>query len=448
MSVRILRPGVSLFILCSLSGFSSACGQSAPQGPQGTATLRLTLKQAVQIALKQNPRQVVAQLLVQQSARDSQIERAPLLPQIRLGASAALEQYNLQTVERLPEPKAAGPFQHVEGGTFFSQTLLNLPLIRQYQIGREGTVEANANQKTNREDVAAAVVAQYLLVLKAFADYEATAAQVALAERLFEQATELQKTGVALNIDVVRANVQLQIERQVLIRADTETRTTRYRLAELLDLPREQEPQVADHFEFFDLPTFDREASIAKALSNRPEMKAIAAETRIAELSRKSASDERLPQLDFTGFWSYQGVHFSDSIPSYSYAASLSIPLFVGGRIHTEIERQKLVEQQVDENRKALEARIVREVKTALDELESARTAVDVANAALQLANEEVAQAQRRFQAGVTTNVEVIEAQTTLAVASDNQVEALYVFNQSRANLARAMGEIENAYTK
>lgn len=59
-------------------------------------------------------------------------------------------------------------------------------------------MEANANQKTNREDVAAAVVAQYLLVLKAFADYEATAAQVALAERLFEQATELQKTGVAL----------------------------------------------------------------------------------------------------------------------------------------------------------------------------------------------------------------------------------------------------------
>jgi len=251
-----------------------------------------------------------------------------------------------------------------------------------------------------------------------------------------------------LSIDVVRANVQLQIERQALIRADTDTRTTRYRLAELLDLPREQEPQVADHFEFFDLPTFDRDASITRALSVRPEMKAIAAETRIAELSRKSASEERLPQLEFAGFWSYQGEHFNDSIPSYSYAASLSVPLFVGGRIHAEIERQKLVEQQVDENRKALEARIVREVKTAIDELESARTAVDVANAALELANEEVAQAQRRFQAGVTTNVEVIEAQTALAVASDNQVEALYVFNQSRANLAHAMGEIENTYTR
>jgi outer membrane protein len=448
MPVRILRPGVSVIVLSFLSGFSPARGQSAPQGPQGATTLRLTLKQAVQIALKQNPRLVVAQLLAQQSTRDSQIARAPLLPQIRLGAGAALEQYNFQTVERLPEPKAAGPFQHVEGGTFFSQTLLNLPLLRRYQIGQEGIAEANANEKTNREDVTAAVVAQYLLVLKAIADYEATSARVALAERLYTQATELQKTGVAVNIDVVRANVQLQIERQALIRADTETRTTRYRLAELLDLPREQEPQVADHFEFFDLPVFDRDSSIAKALSTRPEMKAIAAETHIAELSRKSASEQRLPQLDFTGFWSYQGEHFNDSIPSYSYAASVSIPLFVGGRIHAEVERQKLVEKQVDENRKALEARIVREVKTALDELESARTAVDVANAALQLANEEVAQAQRRFAAGVTTNVEVIEAQTALAVASDNQVEALYVFNQSRANLAQAMGDIENTYTR
>jgi outer membrane protein TolC len=64
------------------------------------------------------------------------------------------------------------------------------------------------------------------------------------------------------------------------------------------------------------------------------------------------------------------------------------------------------------------------------------------------LANDEVAQAQRRFQAGVTTNIEVITAQDEFARASDNQIEALYRFNQSRANLARAMGDIEDTYSK
>ena len=73
-----------------------------------------------------------------------------------------------------------------------------------------------------------------------------------------------------------------------------------------------------------------------------------------------------------------------------------------------------------------MEARIVKEVKTALDELTAARNAVDAANFGFQLAQEEVAQAQRRFEAGITTNVEVITAQDALARASDNQISALY----------------------
>jgi len=437
--------------ICSLGLFlaclpATTLAQSIPvSSPQ---KLSLTLRQAVLLALKQNPQQIIAVLQVQQSGRDSQIARAPLLPQADLYATAGVSQYNFQSVERLPAPKPAGPYQYFEGGTDFSQTLLNLPAIRRYQIGREGVVEARANEKTSRENVTAVVVTQYLLVLRAMANYEATSARVALAQRLYNQAVELQKTGIGLNIDVLRANVELQSERQALIRADTDTRTTRYRLAQLLDLPRDQEPEAADHLEFFDVPTIDRSIILDKALVTRPEMKAIASEQRIAQLTQKSASEQRLPQLDFDGYWAPQGTHVNDTIPAYTYAATIRLPLFVGGRIHAEVQRDKLIRQQVDESRKQLEARIIQEVKSAADELDAARTAVEVANLAQKLANEEVAQAERRFQAGVTTNIEVITAQTSLAQANDNQIEALYNFNQSRANLARAIGEIENTYSK
>ena len=116
--------------------------------------------------------------------------------------------------------------------------------------------------------------------------------------------------------------------------------------------------------------------------------------------------------------------------------------------IRAEEARAKLEEQHVAEIRRQVEAQIVDEVKSALDELTAARNSVDVANLGLQLAQEEVAQAQRRFQAGVTTNVEVITAQDALARASDNQIGALYQFNLSRASLARATGEIEAMYSK
>jgi outer membrane protein TolC len=196
------------------------------------------------------------------------------------------------------------------------------------------------------------------------------------------------------------------------------------------------------------LPEFQREAAIDGALVTRPEMQAQASDKRIQHLERKSASEESLPQIGFSGDWLYQGSRFNNGIPAYTYQIDFNVPLFTGGRIHAEIARADLEQERIEQNRKLLEARIVREVKSALDELEAARKNVDVANLGLQLANDEVAQARRRFAAGITTNVEVVTAQDALARANANQIEALYRFNQSRVNLAQAMGEVQNTYAK
>ncbi len=444
MPRRRLRWRSGTLVWLALLAQLSAAQASPPPSP---APLRLTLKDAVQLAMKQNPQRIVAHILTLESDRDRQIARAPLLPQAGLVGNTSLNNYNLQSFEKSP-PKTAGPYQFIEAGPGFSQTILDLPQIRALQVGREGVKEARSEEVVTREAVSLAVVSQYLMVLRAQATYEAAKSRVALAERLFHQAEELQKTGVGLKIDTVRANVELQNEKQGLIDAETATRTTNYVLAELLDLPRDQEPEVADHMEFFALPAYDRAAMLNQALADRPEMKSIASQQRISELQHKAAAEQRLPQLDFTGFWYYQGEHFSEGLPAYTYALGLTLPLFTGGRIQAESARTTLEQQRIDENRRQLEAQIIREVKSALDELESSRSSVEVANLGLQLANEEVAQAQRRFQAGVTTNIEVITAQDSLARASDNQIEALYRFNQSRANLARAMGNIEDTYSK
>jgi outer membrane protein TolC len=336
----------------------------------------------------------------------------------------------------------------IQAGPAFSQSLLNRPLLRGYQIAREGVREARAQENVTREDVVASVVTQYILALRAFAIYDAAQVRVALAERLYEQASSLQKTGIGLMIDTTRAQVELLNERQNLTDAETLTHATSYILAELLDLPRDQEPALADKLQFSDLPEFQRAAAIDGALVNRPEMQAQASEEPIAHLELKSASEEGLPQIGFSGDWLYQGSRFNNGIPAYSYQIDLNVPLFTGGRIHAEVARAGLEQERIDQNRKLLEARIVREVKSALDELEAARKNVDVANLGLQLANDEVAQARRRFAAGVTTNVEVVTAQDALARANANQIDALYRFNQSRVNLAQAMGEVENTYAK
>src|SRR6202041_2252113 len=446
MAASFRRAAALLFLLAQ---GSLASGLPAQQAPAGSPTVaRLTLKETVQLALKQNPQRIIARILVYESDRNSQIARSALLPQADIAANGWLNQYNIQAVQRQFPRKSAGPYQLFEAGPTFSQSVLNLPLIRGYQIGREGTREARADELTVRQNVVTAVVDQYLMILRALATRDAAKVRVELAQRLYEQAAELQKTGIGLNIDTVRANVELQNERQNLIDAETLTHTTRYGLAALLDLPRDQDLEVADHLDFFDLPALDKRTLLDQALTSRPEIHSFNSQQRIAKLTTDAAGEQRLPQLDFSGFWYYQGSRFNNGIPAYTYAISLEFPIFTGGRIRAEEGRAKLEEQHVAENRRQLEAQIVNEVKSALDELTAARNSVDVANLGLQLAQEEVAQAQRRFAAGVTTNVEVITAQDELARANDNQIAALYQFNLSRASLARATGEIEAMYTK
>src|SRR6202050_895294 len=445
MVASLERIFVLLFFL--QASFPVDCAAQQPSA-DATGSLQLTLKEAVQLALKQNPQRIIAQLLVSESDRSSQIARSALLPQANVAASGAVNQYNVQSIERAPKRADLGPYQIINAGPAFSQTILDFPKIRAYQIGREGTHQARADEQTAREVVVSAVVDQYLLILRALATRDAAKSRVALAQRLYEQAAELQKTGIGLNIDTVRANVELQNERQNLIDAETLTHTTRYGLAALLDLPRDQDLEVADHLDFFDLPALDKRTLLDQALTSRPEIHSFNSQQRIAKLTTDAAGEQRLPQLDFSGFWYYQGSRFNNGIPAYTYELSLQFPLFTGGRIRAEEARAKLEEQHVAETRRQLEAQIVNEVKSSLDELTAARNSVDVANLGLKLAQEEVAQAQRRFAAGVTTNVEVITAQDALARASDNQIGALYQFNLSRASLARSTGEIEAMYTK
>src|SRR5271163_4700951 len=337
MAASFRQRFILLVLILQLSLPLASFAQQPPAA--APAPLQLTLKQAVQLALKQNPQRVIAQLLVSESDRNSQIARSALLPQANVAASGSINQYNVQSIERAPSRAGLGPFQIIDAGPTFSQTILNFRKIRAYQIGREGTHQARADEQTTREIVVNAVVDQYLLILRALATRDAANARVTLAQRLYEQAGELQKTGIGLNIDTVRANVELQNERQNLIDAETLTHTTKYGLAELLDLPRDQDLEVADQLDFYDLPKLEKETLLSQALATRPEIFSLNSQQRIAHLSEDSAGDQRLPQLEFSGFWLYQGSRFNNGVPAYTYEMSLQFPIFTGGRIHAEEAR-------------------------------------------------------------------------------------------------------------
>lgn len=101
-----LRSAASILLIGVCSRAIVAQANPAPT----MQPFKLTLKQAVELALKQNPRVVAAHLLLLESESDRQISLSALLPKADLVANGARKQYNFQSVEFLPNPKAAGPF--------------------------------------------------------------------------------------------------------------------------------------------------------------------------------------------------------------------------------------------------------------------------------------------------------------------------------------------------
>jgi len=447
---------VALFGL--LMGAGTAQGQSSVKAqtlPAAAPTeiLRLTLNQSVALALKQNPTVQIAILTAAQSEQDKNIAFAGLLPQANARISDEAEKVNLLAQfggkVALPGfPKTIGPYQFFSAGPSVSAPVFDLTLWQRYQAARNTADASKANNLSTREQVILLTVSQYIGTLRAVADVEASRSRVDLAQALYDQAADLQKEGVGTGIDTLRANVELQNEKQRLLEAQNERETLLYGLSRLLNLDPRQKIELADALSFSDTPQPEVEPSIEAALAERQEWKALNSQIKAAEGEKKAAWSERLPSVRFDGTFAYVGTSGNTTLPTYTYQGSVNLPLFTGGRIRAEVVRADLEIRKLEEQQADLRNQIALDVKTALLNLDSARSEVQVANLGVQLSKEEVDQARDRFKAGVANNIEVIQAQDSLSRANDNQIAALFRFNQARADYARSIGQMEKVYSK
>ena len=443
----------SFLITPALARGQEAEKKSQLPGNPAAGAVRLTLDQAVSLALKQNPTAQIAILAAAQSVQDKNLALADLLPQVNARISDEAQKVNLlaQFGGKTPFPgfpKSLGPYQLFSAGPSVSAPVFDLTLWRKYQAARETMNASKASSLSTREQVILLVVSQYIGTLRAVANVQASESRVQLAQALYDQAADLQKEGVGTGIDTLRANVELQNEKQRLLEAQDEKATSTFGLSRLLNLDPRQDIELADSLSFFDTPQPEVGASIDEALAGREEWKSLEAQLRAAGAEKQAAQYSRLPSVRFDGNFAYLGSSSSTTLPTYNYEASVNLPLFTGGRIHAEVVRADLEIRKLQQQEDDLRNQIALDVKTALINLDSARNQVQVANLGVQLSKEEVDQARDRFKAGVANNIEVIQAQDSLARANDNQIAALYRFNQARADYARSIGQMEKVYSK
>jgi len=412
---------------------------------------KITLVEAVRIAASENPNVQIGLLNTALAKEDQRKALSALLPEASIGISDSIRRINIQSSEGTTAgilPQHEGPYQVLALGTHFSSPIFDVSLLESYRAKQASTTAAIADAKGIREQIVALTVGRYLLCLRRAATVRAAESQVVLASRLFKQASDLEDAGAGTGIDTLRAKQKLRVQEQALIVAREEADTSLYGLTRLLNLPPSIDLVLADIgiFDNRSLPQSEQ-ASIETAYVQRPEMIALRNRLIAARREQESARAERLPSLGISGTWSEQGNRPNNSIPVYQYQAGLSIPIFTGGRIRSEIATSTIDINRLTSQEQELKNIIALEVKTAHAKLQAALQEIRVADSGLALAQEELNQAGDRFQAGVADNIEVVTAQDTLAHAYDDQIAALYHANQSRADLEHAMGHIEDSYS-
>ncbi len=183
-------------------------------------------------------------------------------------------------------------------------------------------------------------------------------------------------------------------------------------------------------------------------MAQRPDYKSYQARVHAAEESLRAARGERYPTAAITANYGDIGLTLANSHGTFGVTASASVNLFDGGRIGADvIQAQASLKQRQDELAD-LGGQIDYQVRASFLDIHTASDQVAVARDNLELANQTLAQARDRFAAGVTDNIEVVQAQESVASASDSLISSLYAHNVAKIGLARALGDTEQGIQK
>jgi outer membrane protein TolC len=436
----------SITIDGSLAG--SVPAANTPAGP-----IKLTLVEAVKRGLAANLGPIAATNAAR-AARAERIESlSALLPNIAANASDTVTQVNLAAYGfqfKVPAnlnfsiPSVVGPYNYSSLETTLSQSIYD-PVARRNWKAREESEHASLlDAKDARELVVLAVGGSYLQTVATAARVASQHAQVENAQAIYRQAQVRKAAGTNARIDVTRSEVELQTEQQRLSSLEADLGKQTIGLARLIGLPLDRELVLVEPLTFNATTIPQASASIQQAFEHRADLQAYEARVKAAERALSAARAERLPSATINGDYGVIGPNPASTHGVFAVTGSLNVPIWQGGRTKGDIEQ---ADATLDQRRAELadqRGRIEQQVRVALIELETASGQVRLAQNNRALAAETLTESRDRFNAGVSTTVEVVQAQQQVASAESDYISSLFSFNLAKLSLARATGEAES----
>jgi outer membrane protein TolC len=472
-----MRIGKSAYLGCFLAFITAAAGPAQAQsGNQSSATntyygsvsavpatdavLPLTLDDAIRLGLEHNLALTIARDQ-QKTASGQRLEALnALLPNLTLEGQNGVHQYNLAAEGFRgslatqfgvpPEEFAMLDFVPTvtvtQGQVNLNQTLVSVPAIEQYRAAKQGETAAFYNMQSSRGLVVLNVATAYLQALAASSQLDYARELLKTDQVALDQAVAQHEAGTTAQLDELRARVEYQTQQQVVIAQLNSFEKGKIALEREIGLSVLQKIQLSDTSPYAELEATGIDQAKQEAYANRQDYQSMIHQIRQSQLSLGAAKHERLPSLNFGGFYGVQGITGSVYHGVFAAQGELSVPLFQeakfrGDRRTASAQLDSLYSQMAD-----LKAKIDQQLRDSLLDLTTQQLLVKVAHSNLDLATTELDQASQRYRAGIDDNLPLVQAQSTLADAQSQYVNTVYNYNQAKIGLARNLGLIDTQY--
>ena len=415
----------------------------------GWITRPLSLTDCLNIALQQNGTILKAGNDLEASQGIVVQTRAVALPQVQ--ATGQYKDTDPNAIENFPG--TALPNQNWNAGVQIVQSIYEGGrLVAALKAASATQKQALAQYQTAVADTLLAVRLAYYDVLLAAQQITVNEASVNLLQKELDDQQSRYNAGTVPKFNVLRAEVALANERPALIQARNNYRIAKNNLSNLLgyNLPRdiwEDIPlNLTDTLDAtpyqVDLPT-----AIQQALGRRTELIALRQTAELQRLGVVNAKAGYKPTVQvFAGYNWYnaqftQPVEINHDINGWNAGAQMSWDIFDG-----MLTRGKVIQARAlyDKSKTDLDDRarqIELEVRTAYSSFIMAREVLDSQLKVQEEAEEALREASARADAGTGTQLDVLDAQTSLTQARTTEVQALHDYDAARARLERAIGE-------
>ncbi len=410
---------------------SQDSGASMPsQQPAGTisTSLRLSLKDAEEIALKNNPAISVARLSALASQQVTREVRSSLWPT----AVTNLTAVDANDDSRIAAGGLNNPviFERAAAGATVSQLITD--------FGHTTNLIASARLHAKAEDQNAIATREQILLAVDQAFYNALQAQALLkvAEQtvnsrqlVSDQVSALAKSKLKSELDLSFANVNLSQAQLLKLDAENNAQSAMASLSAVLGYPKLQDMQLIDEAEVFAAPAEDPDALITEAFNRRPELLALGYQSESDRKFRNAEHDQYLPTISALGAIGDTPIRDSRLSPWYgAVGVNVQIPVFNGFLFNARTHEADLRAQATTQKMLDLRNRIARDVRSAWLDASTAYQRLSVSAQLLSQANQALDLSQTRYKLGLGSIVELSQAQLQQTQAEIGNTQAGYEY--------------------